>query len=80
MAVIDLQALAAGDFQTARRLHYELLPLIRSLFQETNPIPVKAAVAMMGLCREELRLPLVPMSDGPREILRAALRQAGALA
>ena len=68
-----------GDWDTARRLHYRLLPVMRALFLETNPIPVKAAVAMMGLCRDELRLPLVPMTEAPREILRAVLREAGAL-
>ena len=68
-----------GDWETARRLHYKLLPLMRALFLETNPTPVKAALAMMGLCRDELRPPLLPMTDPPREMLRAALREAGAL-
>jgi 4-hydroxy-tetrahydrodipicolinate synthase len=68
-----------GDWTAARRLHYELLPVIRALFLETNPIPVKAALAMMGYCRDELRLPLLPMSAERREVLRSALRAAGAL-
>jgi 4-hydroxy-tetrahydrodipicolinate synthase len=68
-----------GDWPRARRLHYELLPLMRALFLETNPIPVKAALSMMGLCRDELRLPLVPMSEGRRETLREALKTVGAL-
>jgi 4-hydroxy-tetrahydrodipicolinate synthase len=67
-----------GDWPTARRLHFALLPLMRALFLETNPIGIKAAMAMLGLCRDELRLPLVPMSDGPRAILQSALREAGA--
>jgi 4-hydroxy-tetrahydrodipicolinate synthase len=67
-----------GDWPTARRLHYGLLPLIRALFLETNPIPIKAAMAMLGLCRDELRLPLLPLSDGPRQVLRTELQQAGA--
>src|SRR5262245_45852939 len=67
-----------GDWTTARRLHYALLPLIRALFLETNPIPIKAAMSMVGLCRDELRLPLLPMNSGPREVLREELRQAGA--
>jgi len=67
-----------GDWVTARRLHYGLLPLIRALFLEVNPIPIKAAMAMLGYCRDELRLPLVPMSDGPRAVLRDALRAVGA--
>jgi 4-hydroxy-tetrahydrodipicolinate synthase len=68
-----------GDFATARRLHYALLPVMRALFLETNPIPVKAALAMMRRCRDEVRLPLVPMSPEPRERLRAALVEAGVL-
>ncbi|MBP1687892.1 MAG: 4-hydroxy-tetrahydrodipicolinate synthase [Deltaproteobacteria bacterium] len=68
-----------GDWETARRLHYRLLPLIRGLFLETNPIPVKAAVAMMGLCRDELRLPLLAMSDGPRAKLRSVMVDFGLL-
>jgi 4-hydroxy-tetrahydrodipicolinate synthase len=72
-------AALSGDWQLARRLHYRLIPLIRALFLETNPIPVKAAAFMMGICRDELRLPLLPMSEGPREKLREALREVGAL-
>ncbi len=66
-----------GDWATARRLHYAMLPVIRALFTEVNPIGVKAALAMMGYCRDELRLPLLPMSEAPRAKLRAALQQAG---
>jgi 4-hydroxy-tetrahydrodipicolinate synthase len=69
----------AGDWQSARAQHYRLLPLMRALFLETNPIPIKAALAMMGFCRDVLRLPLLPMSEAPRQRLRAALRAAGAL-
>lgn len=68
-----------GEWESGRRLHYRLLPLIRALFLETNPIPVKAAVAMMGYCRDELRLPLLPMSDAPRAKLRAVMEQFGLL-
>lgn len=66
-----------GDWDTARRLHYRLLPLMRALFLETNPIPVKAALAMMGYCRDEVRLPLLPMSEAPRGKLRAVMQQLG---
>lgn len=68
-----------GDWQTARRLHFQLLPLLRTLGLETNPIPIKAALALMGYCRDELRLPLLPMSDAPRARLSQALREAGLL-
>ena len=74
-----INAARAGNWDEARRRHYALLPLMRALFLETNPIPVKAALAMMNVCRDELRLPLLPMSPAPREKLRAALTQAGAL-
>jgi 4-hydroxy-tetrahydrodipicolinate synthase len=67
-----------GDWEAARRQHYALLPLMRALFLETNPIPVKAAMAMLGFCRDEVRLPLLPMTEAPRAQLRAALRDAGA--
>jgi 4-hydroxy-tetrahydrodipicolinate synthase len=67
-----------GDWPRARRLHYALFPVMRALFLETNPIPIKAAMSMLELCRDELRLPLLPMSPAPREVLRHALREAGA--
>lgn len=72
-----VEAALAGRWEEARRRHFELLPLMRALFIETNPIPVKTALAMMGLCREEFRLPLVPMSDANRARLRDALQNAG---
>jgi 4-hydroxy-tetrahydrodipicolinate synthase len=72
-------AALAGDWPTARRLHYDMLPLGRALFLETNPIPIKAAMAMMGYCRDEVRLPLLPMSEAPREKLRSVMQQMGLL-
>jgi 4-hydroxy-tetrahydrodipicolinate synthase len=54
-----------GNLAEAQRLHYELLPLFKALFLETNPIPVKAALAKMGLCQNILRLPLTPMREEP---------------
>lgn len=74
-----VSAALAGDWPEARRRHYALLPLLRVLFLETNPIPVKAAMAMLGFCADELRLPLLPMSEGPRAQLHAALQEAGLL-
>jgi 4-hydroxy-tetrahydrodipicolinate synthase len=74
-----LAACAKGDAATARRLSYQLLPLVRALFLETNPIPVKAALSMMGYCRDELRLPLLPMSEAPRAKLRTVMQQLGLL-
>lgn len=60
MAALCAEA-AKGDFEAARAIHYELLPLFKGLFFETNPIPVKAALAHMGLIENVLRLPLTPM-------------------
>jgi len=55
-----------GQFERARALNEQLFPLFRDLFIESNPIPVKAAMAHMGLLEDGLRLPLTPMSEGPR--------------
>lgn len=71
-------AMLRGEWEAARRQHYALVPVIRALFLETNPIPIKAAMAMLGLCRDELRLPLLPMTEAPRQVLRQALRAVGA--
>jgi 4-hydroxy-tetrahydrodipicolinate synthase len=74
-----VRAAAAGDFAAARRLHEQWHQLFRDLFVETNPIPVKAALAMMGQIQEEYRLPLVPLQPKNREILRATLARCGLL-
>lgn len=58
-----------GDFETARKLHYRLLPLMRANFIESNPIPVKTALALMGKIEESFRLPLVPMQKENKEKL-----------
>ncbi len=72
-----VNAALKGDWDRARRVHFRLLPLSNAMFLETNPIPVKAALAMMGRCADELRLPLVPMSEGLRAQLRQAVAQFG---
>ncbi|OQX82430.1 MAG: 4-hydroxy-tetrahydrodipicolinate synthase [Candidatus Omnitrophica bacterium 4484_49] len=64
-----------GDVQGARELHLHLYPLIKAMFLETNPIPVKTAMGMMGLISPELRLPLAPMSDKNKNLLRKILKQ-----
>ncbi len=62
-AVSDMVgALLEGDWERGRELHYELLPLFRALFVETNPIPVKTAASLLGLCSDEMRLPMIPLS------------------
>lgn len=67
----------AGEMAQARALHLKLFPLIKALFIETNPIPVKAALEMLGLCRAEPRLPLTPLSAKNRPLLRRALKDFG---
>ncbi|HTT75964.1 MAG TPA: 4-hydroxy-tetrahydrodipicolinate synthase [Candidatus Binataceae bacterium] len=64
----------AGDFAHARQIHYRMLPLMRALFLETNPIPVKQACAFMGRCKNEVRLPLVPMTQAPAERMHAVMK------
>ena len=68
---------AHGRLAAARRAHLAFFGLTKALFAETNPIPVKAALAMMGLCRDVPRLPLTRLSAQPRASLRKALRGAG---
>ena len=63
----------AGDFTAARRIHHQLMPLMSANFVESNPIPVKAAMAQMGLLEEVYRLPLVPPSDAARRRISEAL-------
>jgi len=63
-----------GDWKRARDLHYRLFPLARAAFLETNPIPIKEAMAMAGMLEPEFRLPMCRMSDANREKLRAILK------
>ena len=66
-----------GDTAGAAGLQCELLPLVKALFSQTNPIPVKAALARMGLCQDHLRLPLIPMEEPYRGRLYAVMDQLG---
>jgi 4-hydroxy-tetrahydrodipicolinate synthase len=74
-----VNAALEGNYEKARFLHYKLAPLFEALFLETNPIPVKAALAMMGKMSEEVRLPLTPLAVEFRPKLQEALQQAGVL-
>ncbi len=71
------EAWKAGDVEGARAIHYELDPLNASMFLETNPIPVKTALAMMGKVKEEFRLPLCPMAEANRSKLKKVLGDYG---
>jgi len=66
-----------GDFASARKLHHDLLPLMQINFIESSPIPVKAAMAMMGLVEEIYRLPLVPPRPASRDRIAQVLRDLG---
>jgi 4-hydroxy-tetrahydrodipicolinate synthase len=74
-----VRAFGRGDAARARELHYRLLPLCDALFCETNPIPIKAALAMRGGIEEELRLPLLPMTAPNKKRLELAMKTFGGL-
>lgn len=77
-AMSDLtQACLRGEWEKGREIQFKLIPLIRSVFIETNPIPVKTALSLMGKCTAELRLPLTPMSEGALKILKRAMADFG---
>lgn len=69
------EALLGGDMAEARRLHHRLSPLFRNCFIESNPIPAKSAMALMGLIENELRLPLVPASEHTEAVLKTTLKE-----
>ena len=68
-------AVAASDLKEAIRLNNSLMPLYHACFVESNPIPAKAALSLMGLCRDEMRLPLLPATGGTRTLLADVLRK-----
>jgi 4-hydroxy-tetrahydrodipicolinate synthase len=74
-----VRAFSAGRVEEALKLHRKYYPLFKDLFIETNPVPVKAALAMLGQIHEEYRLPLVPLNPRNREVLRGSLQRCGLL-
>jgi 4-hydroxy-tetrahydrodipicolinate synthase len=74
-----VKAFSMGQFEVALKLHQRFYPIFKDLFIETNPVPVKAGLAMLGMIEEEYRLPLVPMASKNREVLRSTLRGCGVL-
>jgi 4-hydroxy-tetrahydrodipicolinate synthase len=72
-----MQAFARGDYKAAQDMHFRTLDVVNALFIETNPVPVKTALEMMGQPAGKLRLPLVPMRSATRETLRRALQALG---
>ncbi len=78
--VADLvSAFEKGGLKKARELHYKLLPLIKAVFLETNPIPIKTAMGLLGMCEPDLRLPMCSMSVDNLEKLKKALKDYGLL-
>ena len=79
-AVSDMvNALLMGNWERGRELHYDLLPLFRALFMETNPIPVKTAASILGLCSDEMRLPMVPLQGENLDTLRRVMEESNHL-
>ncbi len=74
-----VKAFEAGDLAKARQLHYKMIPLIDCLFIETNPVPVKAALSMMGLIEYEMRLPLCKLTQNSYDKLKKAMTDYGLL-
>jgi 4-hydroxy-tetrahydrodipicolinate synthase len=72
-----VKAFERGDLQEARRLHYRMFGLFHALFLETNPIPVKTALSLMGRCSAEFRLPLCSLSSENLERLKQAMKEYG---
>ena len=73
--VADLvNAMLKKDLDKANEIAFKFLPLVKAMFIETNPIPVKAAMAMMGICSDEMRLPMCSLSDEHKESLRKTLK------
>lgn len=68
-----------GDIPTARKLHFEMQPLNRAMFMESNPIPVKTALALQGKMDTDFRLPMVPLADENLEKLKAIMTDSGLL-
>ena len=72
-----VRSFRSGDLETARRCHRRLAPLFDALFAETNPIPVKAALHLMGAIGPEIRLPLTPLTEPNRERLQVVMKELG---
>jgi 4-hydroxy-tetrahydrodipicolinate synthase len=74
-----VKAFTRGDARKASQLHAKYYPVFKDLFIETNPVPVKAALAMMKVIEEEYRLPLVPMNPKNWDVLRTTMKRCGVL-
>ena len=72
-----VDAFFAGNLDEARRLHLYLLKIANAMFIETNPVPVKTGVSLMGRCRDEVRLPLAPLAEANRDKLTVIMKEYG---
>ncbi|MFP4465940.1 MAG: 4-hydroxy-tetrahydrodipicolinate synthase [Candidatus Goldiibacteriota bacterium] len=72
-----VEAFNKNDIKEARRLHNKMAPLVKAMFCETNPVPLKAAMAMMGMIEPEIRLPLTEPSDENKALIKKALEDYG---
>jgi 4-hydroxy-tetrahydrodipicolinate synthase len=69
-----IKAFKKGGIEEARKIHYKFLPLVNALFMETNPIPIKTASAMLGICNSEIRLPMCEMEESNKLKLEKILK------
>ncbi|MDR1104559.1 MAG: 4-hydroxy-tetrahydrodipicolinate synthase [Endomicrobium sp.] len=69
-----IRAFEKGNIKEAKKIHYKFLPLVNALFMETNPIPVKTAAAMLGICSSEIRLPMCEMEESNKLKLKKVLK------
>lgn len=77
-ACADFQNLClSGDFVAAEKIHKKLEPLHKGLFVETNPVPVKYAAHLLGLCQADVRLPLAPLNEASKAVVKNAMKDAG---
>ena len=74
-----IAAFNAGKTKEAQEIHYKMLPLIKALFIETNPAPIKAAMGLLGICSDTVRLPLCPLEKSNLTKLKQALMDYGLL-
>jgi 4-hydroxy-tetrahydrodipicolinate synthase len=74
-AMID--SFNAGNMEEALRLHLKLLKISNAMFIETNPVPVKTALGLMGICSDDVRLPLAPMSEENTSKLAGIMKEYG---
>jgi len=72
-----VKAFEKGNLEEAQKIHFKLLPLVKAMFIETNPVPVKEAMEILGLCPAEVRLPMYKMSDDNKKLLKSALKDYG---